>query len=500
MNTSTVPETGVAGWFDGITYLAGLSGGSWATGTFFANGGGNPYDLIANVWDLESNLVYPSDDKISFYLDLVANVRPKSNEGFPTQITDYWSLALGEHLLPSQYRMDKTPNLTFSEIATVVPSLANGQLPMPIIVAAEREAGETVIAENSTVWEFTPTEFGSWTLGSDNKHPGAFTDLRYLGSSLNNGAPNGTCYTGYDRLSYVMGTSSTLFNGALTNLNSTSDDGVLKTAIEGVLGAIGDAYNDVARYPNFLANWNASNNPLAGNEYITLVDGGETNQNIPLDPLLVSPRQVDAIVAIDTSADTEYSWPNGTAMITTFQKAAQYANQTGVTLRMPEVPSANGFVNGGLNTRPVFFGCNDTDKPIIVYVPNYPWRSGSNTSTYQLEYNQISAQQNMLNGASAINLNGTVGNWPTCFACAMTDRAFGYTASNRSQACAECFNTWCWDGQDNTTTPASYEPAVGKAPSFLADKQTNAPATGGSVPGQGSATSAARRRVVLGWW
>ena len=57
------------------------------------------------------------------------------------------------------------------------------------------------MAENATVWEFTPYEFGSWAVGSNTKTTGAFTPLEYLGSSLNNAQPNGTCYKGFDQLS-----------------------------------------------------------------------------------------------------------------------------------------------------------------------------------------------------------------------------------------------------------------------------------------------------------
>ena len=38
------------------------------------------------VWNLDSNLIVPDDNKISFYYDLISNVRAKTNEDFPTQI------------------------------------------------------------------------------------------------------------------------------------------------------------------------------------------------------------------------------------------------------------------------------------------------------------------------------------------------------------------------------------------------------------------------------
>lgn len=42
-------SSGIGGWFDGVTYMAGLSGGSWGTGTFMANGGQLPTALVTNV-------------------------------------------------------------------------------------------------------------------------------------------------------------------------------------------------------------------------------------------------------------------------------------------------------------------------------------------------------------------------------------------------------------------------------------------------------------------
>ncbi|GFZ51352.1 Lysophospholipase [Saitozyma sp. JCM 24511] len=493
MNQSAeAAASGIGGWFDAVSYQAGLSGGSWGTGSFMANGGALPTDLVNNVWDLSSNLILPSDNKVSFYYDLVSEVDAKDSTGFPVQLTDYWGLALGNHLLPTQYRLDTSPNLTFSQLPSAVPALGNASLPFPIIIAAEREPGEYVIAENATVWEFTPYEFGSWAFGSDTKVRGAFTPLEYLGSQVNNGQSNGTCWKGFDQLSFVMGTSSTLFNAGLLTLNGTNSDSVIVDAIQSVLSSLSANENDVALYPNSFANWNPQPNPISNFTYITLVDAGETNQNVPLEPLLIPYRETDAIIAFDSSADTTYSWPNGTALRTTYERAVVLAQNQNVSIRMPRVPSMNGFVNGGYNTRPTFFGCEaNGTTPIIVYVPNYPWSYYGNTSTYQLSYDNATAQQVVLNGMRSFTLNGTVETWPKCLACALTDRSFGYTASNRSSECQQCFNTWCWDGTDNTTTPDTYEPVVGIAPSFLVQKNlTNATGTAAGVTATSGAAAA----------
>lgn len=99
------------------TYVSGLSGGSWALSSFYANNGMQPSDLAKNVsildgssespltypasarqvWNLQSNLGFPSKDPIKFYTDLLCAVKNKNGKEFATQITDYWGLALSNH-------------------------------------------------------------------------------------------------------------------------------------------------------------------------------------------------------------------------------------------------------------------------------------------------------------------------------------------------------------------------------------------------------------------
>lgn len=187
--------------------------------------------------------------------------------------------------------------------------------------------------------------------------------------------------------SFVMGTSATLFNGAFLELNGT-DSGLLTNLITAFLADLGEDQADISRIPNTFSNYNSGENPIYNLTYITLVDAGETNQNIPLEPLLVPTRDVDAIVAFDSSYDTDYIWPNGTALRTTYERAKVLAEHENTRVLMPEVPSMNGFVNGGYNSTPTFFGCNDTTTPLIIYVPSYPWSFAANTSTVSSSYHR----------------------------------------------------------------------------------------------------------------
>ena len=104
-------------------------------------------------------------------------------------------------VFPSPYTTDGNPNLTITDVRSYS-ALSSASLPYPIIVALEREPGEIVVPLNSTIWEFTLGEFGSWYWGSETKTQGGFTNVEYLGSALANGQPveSGDCVRGFSNL------------------------------------------------------------------------------------------------------------------------------------------------------------------------------------------------------------------------------------------------------------------------------------------------------------
>lgn len=53
----------------------------------------------------------------------------------------------------------------------------------------------------------------------------------------------------------------------------------------------------------------APSNVAATNAELQLIDGGSNGENIPLNPLLVKAREVDVIIAVDGSSDTDDNWP-----------------------------------------------------------------------------------------------------------------------------------------------------------------------------------------------
>lgn len=65
------------------------SGGSWLTGSYYANQGRTIPDLAQNVWNLSSNLIIPDKgflDTTSYFTDLISEVKGKRDLGFATAI------------------------------------------------------------------------------------------------------------------------------------------------------------------------------------------------------------------------------------------------------------------------------------------------------------------------------------------------------------------------------------------------------------------------------
>lgn len=358
------------------------------------------------------------------------------------------------------------PSQTWSSVAKT-DDFKQANMPLPIFVADGRYPHELVLSSNATVFEVTPWEFGTF----DPTIYG-FVPTEYLGSRFVKGSlpDNETCIRGFDNGGFIMGTSSSLFNQFFLNINSTALPSWLKTTFSNILGDIGEDSDDIAIYqPNPFYQWRNSSSPYASQKQLSVVDGGEDLQNIPLHPLIQPERDVDVIFAVDSSSDTDYSWPNGTALVATYER---HLNASGIAngTAFPAIPDQNTFINQGLNTRPTFFGCNSTNStgptgvaPLIVYLPNTPYNFYSNVSTFAYPSYNDSYRDALISNAydAATRGNGTVdSNWATCVGCAVLSRSFDRTNTNVPQACTQCFQNYCWDGTINSTAPPAYEPTT----------------------------------------
>ncbi|GKT64816.1 lysophospholipase [Colletotrichum tofieldiae] len=451
---------GIGGLLQSATYLAGLSGGGWLVGSIFTNNFSSVVDLQhgsqgSAVWKFDRSIFSgPRESGLSilntaeYWRDVARQVDTK-DQGFEVSITDYWGRALSYQLINAT---DGGPAYTFSSIAESS-DFQSGAQPFPILVADGRAPGERIISLNATVYEFNPFELGTW----DNTAFG-FAPLRYLASNFSAGrvADNGSCVRGFDQAGFVMGTSSSLFNQfMLQNISSAGLPDFIQSALTSILNILDQDNNDIAQYvPNPFFGWNPRTNVNANQTQLSLVDGGEDLQNIPLHPLIQPNRAVDVIFAVDSSADTNFNWPNGTALRATYDRVAEpIANGT----LFPPVPDANTFINLGLNRRPTFFGCNASNftlsgnqrvPPLVVYLPNAPYVAHSNVSTFVPSYELDQRDAIIQNGYdSATQGNATLdAQWPVCVACAVLSRSMDRARETVPDACASCFQRYCWNG------------------------------------------------------
>ncbi|KAK3330110.1 lysophospholipase catalytic domain-containing protein [Apodospora peruviana] len=473
--TGATKTGGIGGLLQASTYLAGLSGGGWLVGSIFANNFSSVETLRdgspgSNVWGFENSIFKGPDERgisilntASYWNDIGNAVGSKADAGFETSITDYWGRALSYQLVNAT---DGGPAFTFSSIAKT-DNFIQGQTPFPILVADGRSPGTKIISLNATVYEFGPFEMGSFdptTFG--------FVPTKYIASNFSNGVvpKDGTCIEGFDQIGFVMGTSSSLFNQFLLQNISQFENKVpsfVLNVVEDILTELGNDNNDIAQYiANPFMGWNPATNPTADSVGLDLVDGGEDLQNIPLTPLIQPVRAVDIIFAVDSSADTNFNWPNGTAMRASYDRT--FGNIANGTL-FPPVPDANTFINLRLNQRPTFFGCDVANfslsgdqiaPPLIVYVPNAPYTAQSNVSTLDPQYSNAQRNDIIRNGFdSATQGNGTIdAKWPTCVACAILSRSLSKTKTAVPAACSDCFARYCWNGTIDARDNGIYEP------------------------------------------
>ncbi|CAG8099271.1 unnamed protein product [Penicillium olsonii] len=467
-NASTSGHLG--GLLQSATYLSGLSGGSWLLGSIYINNFTTIDKLQTHkdgdVWQFGNSIIEGPDtggiqilDSASYFKDLAEAVESKKKAGFDTSLTDIWGRALA-------YQMFNASNgglsYTWSSIADTT-EFKDGNYPMPMVVADGRNPGELVVGSNSTVYEFNPWEFGTF-----DPTIFGFVPLKYLGSRFEAGSlPNNeSCISGYDSAGFVIGTSSTLFNQFLLQINTTSLPNFVKNVFTSILEKLDRADDDIAAYePNPFYHYNNHSSPYARQTALDVVDGGEDGQNVPLHPLIQPERHVDVIFAIDSSADTDYYWPNGTSLVATYERSL---NNTGIGngTAFPAIPDVNTFVNLGLNTRPTFFGCDSSNisgpAPLVVYVPNAPYSFHSNVSTFQLSTEDKERDNIILNGYEVATMaNSTLdGNWTSCVGCAILSRSFERTGTTLPDICNTCFDRYCWNGTLNATTPANYNPTT----------------------------------------
>ena len=319
----------------------------------------------------------------------------------------------------------------------------------------------------------------SWKSVHSNSAPGipnlfAFAPTKYTGSRFESGTVGDTesCVVGFDNAGFVMATSSTLFNIAIGAIMERKKEagllGPLMAPLRILAKKWGEKEDDIASWgPNPFYKWNEGTNLNANAKALSLVDGGEDGQNIPLYPHIQQQRAVDVVFAVDASGNTvPGSWPNGGAMVASYERTLNSALMNGTAF--PAVPDPYTFINLGLNVRPTFFGCDSKNTsaptPLVVYIPNVPYSYMSNLSTKTTEFSNAVRNSIIQNGYEIATMgNGTVEQeWPICVGCAILLRSLERTKTTVPPKCNDCFKKHCWNGTIDST-PHSYDPPLGVA-------------------------------------
>lgn len=192
--------------------------------------------------------------------------------------------------------------------------------------------------------------------------------------------------------------------------------------------------DEYAIYPNPFYQYTHSS-LVSGQAELTLADGGESNQNNPLFPLIQPARAVGVILVNDNSADTATNFPDGSELYQTYMQA-QLAGLT----KMPVIPPPSTFMSHGFDKRPTFFGCNDASKITIVYLPNTNYTYPSGQSTFKVEYTPAETSGMIQNGGQVATDGGSA-TFPTCLGCAIVKKSGGALPA----ACTSCFSTFCYN-------------------------------------------------------
>ncbi|KJA19980.1 hypothetical protein HYPSUDRAFT_43886 [Hypholoma sublateritium FD-334 SS-4] len=481
---SSAKAIGTGGLLQVASYITGLSGGSWVTGSLLFNNWPTINDLVfgngedLSGWLLDLPFASPDGDNVlselnqDFYGSILWSIIAKNDQGVDTSITDPWSRMISYHFLNQTSRQNFFTNDTghgagqlWSEIP-LIPAYQSFMVPFPIVVADSRPSGSnltTVLPLDSVVYEITPLELASY-----DPFLSSGMNLTFAGTQLVNGrsTTGSSCVTGFDQAGFVMGSSASLFNQILDFAHNTisqfsqNDGNALLYLLNRQLTDIRTRADDVANWPNPFQGQQTDTFQDTNATWLELIDGSSNQENIPYGPLLVKARGVDVIVTLEGSADDPVNnWPNGTSLIFTALRQQQFLQSSHKTF--PPTPSTpDDFISTGVNARPTFFGCDPTaseDFPLVIYLPNAPPLSGidpvTNTATFQLTYTQLHTHlfldqvyNNIVSGFTP-NSSAADPNWGKCLQCAAFDRGRSKAIPSilRSSFCSQCFKQYCFD-------------------------------------------------------
>ncbi|KUI73279.1 hypothetical protein VM1G_09115 [Cytospora mali] len=423
-----------AGLYQALTYHAGLSGGAWLLSSIAAENWPTISSLRDNVWQpqLAGGILNASSSAtIADYEQIADDITAKADAGAPVSLTDPWGRMVSYQIMSES---EGAVKVTMSDIASLS-SFTSYNAPFPIITASKVDypGGECAPTADESIYEFNPYEFGSWA-----DDISAFTLSKYLGSNITAGSPSG-CITGFDRIDWVLGTSSMLLNEFIcyadlgVNITEIFPASLIKV-VEEFTPADKYGYSLVSNpFKNFTSTTATATSTIYDLDELYIVDGGEVAHNVPILPLLEPTRNVSVIIVSDNSNDVD-GFPDGAAIVDAYNES-----KTGrLAGRFPVVPAA-----GNYSAEAQFFGCDDEDAVTVIYLPNHNWTYASNTATLKLTYT-AEATDSMISNGNQIATQGEDDSWAACLACGIMLKEVG--KANLPDGCYSCLEDYCWSG------------------------------------------------------
>lgn len=389
------------GLIDVASYFTGVSGGAWLIGAMFGKSGHtlpSMKDIVASC-QIQRGMFQPTSTLLSStrsFFKFIDQVDEKEDAGLLESFIDVYGRVLSTHLTDA-------PNsglcLKWSDLIS-----DPKYKPLPMITGTHVLSDDYVKLSRDLASEFS-WEFSPFASGHSSGNSSQFVKTSLLGSTSNQ------CVTNFDNFGFLMGLSSSAF---LPGLELKLPAPVVKLL----------PTSDLEAYiPD----------PTRSNETNKFVDGG-LFLNLPIWPMQNAARDVTIIIAIDSSDNTHFNYPNGSALM----RSQEYSKRFNIDF--PLLPATDeDFVSQGYANKTTFFGCFQTTIPMIVYIPNHKVLSNSNISSTQTQASVQDQTALFDNGRSQVD-----GNLNACIACAWAHRVI---STDKSAGCQQCISVYCYNAK-----------------------------------------------------
>ncbi|MDR3647230.1 MAG: hypothetical protein P4L22_06840 [Candidatus Babeliales bacterium] len=354
------------GLLDCVTYIAGLSGSTWAMAAWLSLNqklSDTQYQISKNM---SENIHVCSNEGIlnidhDQYSGIIKDLITKKVFDQPLCSVDLWGAAILDNLF---YPNENRQNLKLSEQVDVI---KDGNVPFPIYTSIQ-----PISKLNYQWYEFTPYECGNikeqsfvptWAFGRQFEN----------GKSLNNAPEQNLSFllgifgSAYDVTPEELCSKLSIEEKFKNFLNSTFSflPKVMLNKLIKLEEYLSDLKNEKLLYQNYCddrflpaqvsnINYLIQDTPCNDQQNVVLMDAG-IDFNLPFPPLLRPERSLDVIIALDYSSDI-IGCPE-------LMGAQSYASKN--ALKFPAINSVgvanNSLTVYGLETFP--------DNPIVIYMP-----------------------------------------------------------------------------------------------------------------------------------